>query len=340
MYSQLRGIALSSQRYVHKMYGPVVRTAPNELSYTDPSVWKTLCGHQPFPKNFMFYSASVNGERSINTAGKEQHARLRKAFAPSFSEKAIQTQKDIIERYINLLMQRLEEEARKSSENPVDIVNYLNWTTFDIIGDLAFGEPFGCLENSQYHFWVKNLFLGFKAITFLNVARNIIPFESLIYLLLPKSLVQKTIQNFDLTVEKVDRRLSSDVERPDFMSNIRTLDGKDKITKPETYSTTGFLVVAGSETTASLLSAVTYYLYMNPEVREKAVQELHQAYTSGKEINLLSVGKLRYLSAVLEEALRLYPPVPEGLPRVVPAGGREICHRWVPEGVSGSIFLT
>ena len=26
------------------------------------------------------------------------------------------------------------------------MVNWLNFTTFDIIGDLAFGEPFGCLE--------------------------------------------------------------------------------------------------------------------------------------------------------------------------------------------------
>ena len=31
-------------------------------------------------------------------------------------------------------------------------------TTFDIIGDLAFGEPFGCLETSQNHGWIKLIF--------------------------------------------------------------------------------------------------------------------------------------------------------------------------------------
>lgn len=38
--------------------------------------------------------------------------------------------------------------------------------------------------------------------------------------------------------------------------------------------------------------------------------------------------------ACLNEALRVYPPVPTGLPRVTPAGGRTILGRFVPQGVS------
>jgi len=46
------------------------------------------------------------------------------------------------------------------------------------------------------------------------------------------------------------------------------------------------------------------------------------------------VGKLPYLSAVIEEGLRMAPPVPSGLPRVVPADGGMVCGEWLPGGVS------
>jgi hypothetical protein len=37
-----------------------------------------------------------------------------------------------------------------------------NFTTFDIIGDLAFGEPFGCLKNEKFHDWVALIFETIK----------------------------------------------------------------------------------------------------------------------------------------------------------------------------------
>lgn len=50
-------------------------------------------------------------------------------------------------RYFDLLIQRLHENADK----PVDLVKWYNFTTFDIIGDLTFGESFDCLETSTLH---------------------------------------------------------------------------------------------------------------------------------------------------------------------------------------------
>jgi hypothetical protein len=50
-------------------------------------------------------------------------------------------------KYFDLLIKRLYENYAK----PINSVNWYNFTTFDIIGDLTFGEPFGCLENSKMH---------------------------------------------------------------------------------------------------------------------------------------------------------------------------------------------
>jgi hypothetical protein len=56
-------------------------------------------------------------------------------------------QEPIMTKYFDLLMQRLHENCEK----PVDMVNWYNLTTFDIISDLTFGESFHRLENSRLH---------------------------------------------------------------------------------------------------------------------------------------------------------------------------------------------
>lgn len=96
------------------------------------------------------------------------------------------------------------------------------------------------------------------------------------------------------------------------------------------------LIVAGSETTATLLCGVTYLLLHNPEAMRKVTEEVRAAFASEKDITLTSVGKLTYMLACLNEALRQYPPVAIGMPRVVPEGrgAVTIAGQAVPEKVS------
>lgn len=70
------------------------------------------------------------------------------------------------------------------------------------------------------------------------------------------------------------------------------------------------LVVAGSETTATALSGVTYLLGTHPEVLAKLTKEVRETFSSESEIDLISVQHLKYMLAVLDEGLRLFPPVP------------------------------
>lgn len=54
------------------------------------------------------------------------------------------------------------------------------------------------------------------------------------------------------------------------------------------------------------------------------------------EITIVSVNKLKYALAVLDEAMHIHPPVPIGTIRITPPGDALINGRWVPEGVSDS----
>lgn len=97
------------------------------------------------------------------------------------------------------------------------------------------------------------------------------------------------------------------------------------------------LIIAGSETTATLLSGATYLLLSNGDALEKLKQEIRSSFKNEDEIDMQSTAGLPYLNAVLEESLRMYPPVPNTLPRTTPAPGEVVCGKFVPAGTSVGI---
>lgn len=99
----------------------------------------------------------------------------------------------------------------------------------------------------------------------------------------------------------------------------------------------GLLIIAGSETTATLLSGCLFLLLNNPDTLAKLTHEVRSTFNKEDEITIASAGQLEYMLACLDEALRCYPPVPIGNPRVVPKGGRVLCGKYVPEDVSGRL---
>lgn len=109
------------------------------------------------------------------------------------------------------------------------------------------------------------------------------------------------------------------------------------MTKDEIIPTFAILLVAGSETTATALSVTTFFLCNYPEVYSKLTNEIRKSFASEDEINMVSVNKLKYQSAVLEEALRIFPPAPAGGQRTVPPEGEIISGRWVPGGTQVNV---
>jgi cytochrome P450 len=141
--------------------------------------------------------------------------------------------------------------------------------------------------------------------------------------------------------EKVDARIAQGTTRPDFMSRVleNNRDDGTGITRGEINATTVVLVIAGSETTATLLSGAVFLLLRNPAAMARVRKEVDDAFASADEISIQRVSHLPYLLAVLEEALRLYPPVPIALGRVTPKDGASVCGQWIPGDVSVTRWL-
>jgi cytochrome P450 len=258
---------------------------------------------------------------------------MRRLLAHAFSERALRGQEDIMKRYMDLLITKLRGHASKGEA--VDLVKWYNFTTFDIIGNLSFGEDFGCLDSGGYHPWVAMIFGSFKLSNYNQAIKRLPRLAPLLRYLLPQSLLKNQREHMQLSFEKAKQRAESGyAEREDFMSYILRHNDEKGMSADEIGENSNVLIVAGSETTATLLSGVTYFLLKEPRIYQKLAQEVRSAFENEDDITILNVNKLQYLLATLNEALRMYPPIPSGLPRIVPKGGEHVDGYWFPENVS------
>jgi cytochrome P450 len=96
--------------------------------------------------------------------------------------------------------------------------------------------------------------------------------------------------------------------------------------------------VAGSETTASSLAALTNNLLRHPQIYAKLKEEIRSSFSSEDEIRLQRVNDLPYLNACIEEGLRIFPPAPIGFLREIQPEGDVIDGQHIPGRVSFDVF--
>lgn len=123
--------------------------------------------------------------------------------------------------------------------------------------------------------------------------------------------------------------MAQENSRDDFFSHILS-EKSSQVTEGYLSLQGQTLIVAGSETTSTFLAAVTYYLNKNPIVTARLQKEIREAFQESTAIDSDSTAHLPYLSAVIEEGLRIYNPASFGLPRICP--GAEINGHYIPAG--------
>lgn len=346
--SNIRGQLPLEILELHRKYGPVVRIAPNHLAFTEPKAWNDIYGMQPGrvqnqKDHFSYTPLQPGWEMGIIHANDAMHARLRRIYGPAFTPKAVEEQSGMLMKYANLLVEQLKIAITK---DPVqDMSAWYNFTTFDLTGDFAFGEAFHCLDRGgEHHFFMKTVFDGL-AIGLQMVQLERYGLMTLLKPLIPKSTMKPKIDMDNYTKEVVDRRIERGYD-PNTMDVFNYLlqnkNEADQLTPPELYENGVTLVVAGSETTATLLSGTTWFLCKNPDKLRKVQQEVRSTFKDDSEITAKSVNELEYMIAVLSETMRIFPPSAFAFPRIVSTkGGQYIAGHFVPENVgSMAAFCT
>jgi cytochrome P450 len=158
--------------------------------------------------------------------------------------------------------------------------------------------------------------------------------SSLVNLLLGRFIVRARQAHFKHSADRVDRRLASRTTRPDIWTQVLRQEGERALSLDEMHSNADMFMIAGTETTATLVSGLIYYLLMNPDKIRTLQDEIRGAFEAREDMTIGRLAQLKYLNACIEEGLRVYPPVPIGLPRLTPPGGTAICGEWIPANVS------
>ncbi|OAA75555.1 cytochrome P450 monooxygenase [Akanthomyces lecanii RCEF 1005] len=318
------------------MYGDVVRVAPDELSFRTAQAWDDIYGFSAnFPKDPRFFNAAKSGASNVGVCPtNEAHRRQRRVLGGGFSDMALKHQEPLLSQHVNVLIQKMHEKARAKSR--VDVVEWFNYTTFDFMAEYVYGESLSCLEDARYHPFLGMKFVAVKAWTVISMSKYVPsmawPIKAAAWYLY-RDLLRNREADARFSDSKITERMGRDGDSSskDYISHVRSGQSpKGSLSEDEIRANASFLMIAGSETTATALSGCTFLLLSKPSTYQELASQIHLRYQRSSDITFSSMADFPYLDAVLREALRMYPPTPLGMPRVVPEGGATIAGNFMP----------
>lgn len=132
-------------------------------------------------------------------------------------------------------------------------------------------------------------------------------------------------------------KVGLDTDRKDFfyyLLNARDPETGKGFTTPELWGESNLLIIAGSDTTSTALASAFFYLVHNPAKLERLSQEILSTFSDVEKIHSNpTLNSCTYLRAVIDESMRLSPPVGGILPREVLPGGLDIDGIHIPAGI-------
>ncbi|KAL7268166.1 hypothetical protein RUND412_009219 [Rhizina undulata] len=329
---------------LHKRYGKFVRYGPKVVLIADGDravkevygVGKGFVKSEFYPVQQSF----AKGKRVqgiFNTTDDNLHAALKRPISHAYAMSSLVDYEPLVDSTSTLFISRLT--ALFASTGAVcDFGEWLQWYAFDVIGEMTFSRRLGFLEEGRdVDGIIANLEdrLNYGSIVgqmpFLDRLLGKNPLFT--YLSTPTSKV------VTFALARVSDRLKSppaSTKSTDFLSKFLQSRAEKPDTVKEEYVVAWCTsnVFAGSDTTAISLRAIFHYLLKKPSSMQKLVSEI-DALELDNDTGLVSWAKARemkYLDAVVKEALRLHPAVGLPLERIVPKGGREVCGRFFREG--------
>lgn len=349
----LRGRLPFYVKKIHDDYGPVVRLTPTELSFNSEKSWKDIYGsrggHANFHKDPIHVGSvqAVPGAVTITMADDADHSRQRRALSYAFSTKALLEQEYLIASYINVFRDKMNEFAQAGKV--CNIADWFSYTTFDIIGHLSLGEPFGCLTSSDLRFWVPLISESIKAGAVEQATRRLASTGSLFQTLLlklfaPAELREQRRKHLNYSREKILKRIGqSDManQHRDFLYYLMKQGDKENLNQDEIIVNGALFIIAGSETTGSFMTGLFNHL-LRPENRtvfNKLKEEIRSSFDCDEDITYERLSKFPWLTAVLEEGLRIFPSAPIGFTRTVPHAGDTVDNGFIPGGTTVSTCM-
>lgn len=133
-YGNLKGSKSHRIHAAHQRYGPVVRVAPNELSFSSPDAVRDIYTSDAFVKEEAFYGAKriFHEEMLMSFRNVEAHKQRKRLLQRGFSQAAMVAFEPNIDTKIQDLFDHWSRQA-KDQGGIVDVYPWLLWLAFDIV---------------------------------------------------------------------------------------------------------------------------------------------------------------------------------------------------------------
>ncbi|CAG8465911.1 15192_t:CDS:2, partial [Cetraspora pellucida] len=307
--------------YLAKQYGGIVRfhVLLNKpyISISDPKLIQQVLINRSyeFPKCFISKSMvkDLVGEDGVSFSQGDAHKRLRKLLSPSF---AFANVKEMLPTFIQAghkLKDAWLKKIGNKKEERITITALIPKITLDVIGLVGFNYEFNSITSDSelaraYHSIINKT----PSFVYMELL-NIFPFIKKI----PTSYNNQywdSIKTIDNVTEKlIAEQKNATVRGKDFLSLLikmnENLPVNEQLTHNELRSLIMTLLLAGHETTSSVLSWALYYLAKNPDIQDHLRKEVLDKFPDRNYFpSFEEIDHLKYLECVFKESLRISPP--------------------------------
>lgn len=228
----------------------------------------------------------------------------RRLIQPGFHRQRLATLVQLMQEVVTQRADSLANEAQKTEE-PIDIYPHCLGTAFQVIARTLYTDD---MDTEQLA-WLSETITKLQSYLILEVR---LPFLHWWFKLTGKQqkhvkLAKDTIQ---LQSDLLHQRRAEGIQRDDLLQMLmdsRYEDTGEPMHDQQLIEEAVILFVAGHETSANALAWTFHLLSQNPQAVQKLRAEL-DAISPGRAPNFEELRQLPYLSQVLEESMRLYPP--------------------------------
>ena len=215
---------------------------------------------------------------------------------------------------VDIAEQLVKKWERLNADDEIDVVHDMTALTLDTIGLCGFDYRFNSFYREDYHPFVGALVRSLETIM---MTRGL-PLEGL-FMRARRTDMAADVAFMNNMVDEIvaERRKNAEAAASTKDMLNAMLTGVDKVTGEQLddvnirYQINTFLI-AGHETTSGLLSCAIYAMLKHPEVLKKAYEEVDRVL--GADIDakptFQQVTQLQYISQILKESLRMWPPAP------------------------------
>jgi cytochrome P450/NADPH-cytochrome P450 reductase len=215
---------------------------------------------------------------------------------------------------LDIAEQLVKKWERMNADDEIDVVHDTTALALDTVGLCGFDYRFNSFYREDYHPFVASLVRSLETIM---VTRGL-PLEGL-WLRNRNRDMAGDVAFMNKMVDDIvaERRKNAEAAKGkrDMLGAMMT--GVDRATGEQLddvnirYQINTFLI-AGHETTSGMLSCAIYALLKHPDVLKKAYEEVDRVLGADLDVKptYQQVTQLTYITQILKEALRLWPPAP------------------------------